>query len=224
VVDFRTTGNLINSLAVHEDLGAGNDYSYTDLYNGISGVPLTMDLNMGAGSDGVLMNFGKIVNSKVTVNSALGDGTDMFNAVLFSGVSGTSIVNMNVAGQTGADRVDYNLMGKIDSTAAVNIRADNTVTANDRMIVRYRGELDGTLTASANGAASIYGVQALFALDPASTGSVTMLVQSPTGPVGSTARVTDHTGGPKVTVLDRLEDILTEGPGLKVNTFVPVTI
>ena len=39
-VDFRTTGNLIHALTLHEDLGAGNDYSYTDLYNGVSGVPL----------------------------------------------------------------------------------------------------------------------------------------------------------------------------------------
>src|SRR5262249_46585402 len=47
-VDFRTTGNLIHALTVHEDLGAGNDYSYSDLYNGISGVPLTLDLSAGA--------------------------------------------------------------------------------------------------------------------------------------------------------------------------------
>jgi len=218
-VDFRTTGNLIHALSLHEDLGAGNDYSYTDLYRGISGVPLVLDINAGAGTDSVVTQFGTIDRSYVSVHAALGDGADYFNAVMFSGVGPRSVVNMSVTGQGGADRVDYNLMGKIDATSSVTVYADNTATANDRLVARYRGELDGKLTLDVNGAASMYGVQALFALDAASTGSVTTVVQTATGTVGSTARVTDHTGLPKITVLDRLENILTEPAGIDVVKF-----
>src|SRR5438132_5087179 len=61
-VDFRTTGNLIHALSLHEDLGAGNDYSYTDLYNGVSGVPLNIDLDGGVGADSGVVHFGQIKN------------------------------------------------------------------------------------------------------------------------------------------------------------------
>lgn len=218
-VDFRTTGNLLHALSLHEDLGAGNDYSYSDLYRGISGVPLVLDVNAGAGTDSVVTHFGTIDRAYVNVRAALGDGADYFTAVMFSGVGPRSVVNMGVAGQGGADRVDYNLMGKIDATSTVTIYADNTVTSNDRLITRYRGELDGKLNLNVNGAASLYGVQALFTLDAASTGTLTTTVKTATGTIGSTARVTDHTGSAKVTVLDRLENILTEPYGIDVTRF-----
>jgi len=223
-IDFRTTGNLVTALNLHEDLGAGNDYSFTDLYRGVSGVPLNIDIDGGSGADTVLANFGTINNSKVNVHAALGDGADSCNIILFNGVSGNSTVNLNVAGQSGPDRVDYNLMGKIDAAASLNIHADNTVGANDRLIVRYRGELDGKLTVDADKAASLYGVQALFALDAASTGTLTTVVRDGNGEFGSTLQVIDHTDGPKVTILDRLENILTEAPGTKLTTFDPAAI
>ena len=223
-VDFRTTGNLVHALNLHEDLGAGNDWSYLDLYRGVSGVPLNIDIDGGAGADSVVAHFGAINNAAVNVHAALGDGADNSTMVLFSGVSGTSTVNMNVAGQNGPDRVDYNLMGKIDATAALNIHADNTTTANDRLVVRYHGELDGALNVDVDKAATMYGVQALFALDAASTGSLTTVVRDGTNMTGSTARVTDHTGGSKVTILDRLENILTAGPGIMVTPFIPLAI
>jgi hypothetical protein len=220
-VDFRTTGNLITALNLHEDLGAGNDYAYTDLYNGISGVPLNIDIDGGAGADSAVMHFGAITKSTVNVHAALGDGADSFSAVMFAGAGPNSVVNMSVAGQGGPDRVDYNVMGKIDATATVTVQADNTAAANDRLVVRYHGELDGKLNVNVNGAASLYGVQALFGLDPASTGSLTTVVQTGTTAIGSTAQVTDHAGGTVVTILDRLENILTEPMGMTVTRFTP---
>jgi hypothetical protein len=224
IVDFRTTANLVTALHLHEDLGAGNDYSFMDLYRGVSGGPLNIEVNGGTGADAVLAEFGTINNAPVNFHAALGDGADSCNVVLFNGVSGHSTVNMNVAGQSGPDRVDYNVMGKIDAAAKLNIHADNTTTANDRLIVRYRGELDGAFNLDVDKAAAMYGVQALFALDAASTGTLTTIVRDGTNEFGSSLQVTDHTGGTKVTILDRLENILTEAPGTKVTVFNPAAI
>jgi hypothetical protein len=43
------------------------------------------------------------------------------------------------------------MMGKIDATSTVTVQADNTATANDRLVVRYHGELDGKLLLDASG-------------------------------------------------------------------------
>jgi hypothetical protein len=223
-IDFRTTGNLLTALNLEEDLGGGNNSSYTDLYDGIQAVPVNLTINTGAASDSVLMNFGTINNANVNVHANLGDGPDSFNAIMFNGASGNSKVNMNVSGQNGPDRVDYDMYGKIDAKATVNIAADNTVSTNDRLVVRYHGELDGALKVAANGAASLYGVQALFQLDAASTGTLTVTVTNGRTTEGSIAQVTDHTSGPKTTILDRLENFLTEMPGMRVTHFMPVAI
>src|SRR5205085_6150977 len=116
----------------------------------------------GSGADSANTQFAAIANAQVTGHFAMGDGADACTTVLFSGASGNSTVNLAVAGQTGADRVDDNLMGKIDAAANVTVRADNTTTANDRLVVRYKGELDGKLNVNVDKAATLYGVQALF--------------------------------------------------------------
>jgi hypothetical protein len=222
VIDFRTTGTLKHALDFETDLGAGNDRVSIDLYRGIVGAPVNLDLNTGAGNDSTLIQFGVINNSQVDVHEALGAGNDNASLVMFNGLSGHSQMNIDVAGESGADRVDLNMMGKIDATAAVNARVANVDGSNDRLLVRYRGELDGSVNVRTDHAASQYGIQGWFALDAASMGTFTTSIIDDSGAVGSSLTVTDHTGGPKISVLDRLDNTLTSPPGTKVTYFTPM--
>lgn len=220
-IDFRTTGNLLHALDIHVNLGAGTDRAYFDLYRGISGVPLDIDIAAGTGPDSVDVMFGAITAATVNVHAAMGYGADTTTVTMFNGASGASRVNLDVAGETGADRVDLNVMGKIDAAAIVNQRVENVADANDRVLLRYRGELDGKLNVNIDKAAAQYGVQSRFALDAASVGTLRTVVSNGTAVFGSSLIVTDHTGDAKVSVLDRLENILTSPPGTKVTRFRP---
>lgn len=215
-VSFQLTKNMLTALDLDIDLGAGNDRAAIDLYRGLSGVPLDISLDGGAGYDSAQVQFGAINNSNVHLNASLGQGSDTMNVVFFNGVSGTSTVDANIAGASGADRIDCNVMGKIDAGSTLNLHIANAMDANDRLVLRYRGELDGNLRADIDGAAASYGAQARFALDAASDGTVSTRVHDAIGVHESSAQVIDHSGTARITILDRLERLLTELPGVKV--------
>jgi hypothetical protein len=215
-VSFQLTRNMLTALDLDVDVGAGNDRVAIDLYRGVSGVPLEIEIDGGVGYDSAQVQFGKINNANVTLDASLGQDSDSANVVFFDGVSGNSKIDANVSGDTGADRVDFNIMGKIDSAANLDIHASNSLDANDRLLLRYRGELDGNLSAEIDGAAAAYGVQARFALDPTSEGTLAVRARNAKGVRESSAQVTDHTGDAKVTILDRLENRLTAPAGIKV--------
>jgi hypothetical protein len=221
VIDFRTTGTLRHLLDLDIDLGAGNDRAYLDLYRGISGVPLNIDIEGGTGNDSVEAHFGSIDNAFVTFDADLGQGNDDATVVLFGGISRRSRANFELAGDSGADRFDLNVMGRIDAEAALNAHIGNIGNADDRVLVRYKGELDGQLNLNVEKAAARYGIQSRFALDAGSTGTLNAIVSDGASSWGSSLMVTDHFGGPKVSVLDRLENILTNPAGTKVAKFVP---
>src|SRR5262245_37535759 len=161
-IDFRNTGTLKHALDLDLNLAAGNDRAVIDLYRGISGVPVNIDVDGGDGSDWMQVQFGLIVNSQVSMHGGLGAGNDYASIVMFNGLSGHSQADFDIAGDAGADRVELNLMGKIDSTAVVNAHVENIPGADDRLLVRYRGELDGKLNITADDAANRYGIQAWF--------------------------------------------------------------
>lgn len=215
-INFQLTRNMLTALDLDVDGGSGNDRIAIDLYRGISGVPLNIDIDGGAGYDSTQVQFGKINNAHVKLDASLGQDADSANIVFFDGISGNSKVDANISGDTGADRVDCNIMGKIDSAADLDIHASNSLDANDRLVLRYRGELDGNLSANIDGAASGYGVQARFALDATSDGTLSVRARNAKGVHESSAQVTDHFGNPKLTILDRLENRLTQPAGIKV--------
>jgi hypothetical protein len=214
-LDYRLTATMLRAEDLDIDMGAGNDRVRMDLYRGISGVPLNLSVAGGAGNDSAEIRFGTINNANVNVHAALGAGADTFSLIMFSGLTGNSHMTVDAAGNGGADKVDMNLMGKIDAGATLDIHAANSADANDRLVVRYKGELDGKLNVTVDQAAVDYGVQGYFALDPASTGKVTATVNDGHLLHHSSVVVTDHTGGPKVSVLDRLGETLTESVGMK---------
>jgi len=216
VIDYRLTKSLILKQHLDIDTAGGNDNVRVDLYRGISGVPLDLDIDTGVGRDATEVRFGAISNANVDAAIALGNDADSLTFIMFNGASGKSRVALDVAGNNGADRVDINLMGKIDAAAIVDVRASNVLDANDRLTVRYRGELDGKLNLVIDKAAAGYGVQGHFTLDAASDGKLTAKVVDAKKTYVSSAFVTDATGGPKVTVLDRLVHRLTEPRGVRV--------
>src|SRR5205814_356669 len=105
---------------------------------------------------------------------------------------------------------------KIDAAATLDIKASNAALANDRLVVRYKGELDGKLNVTIDRAAAGYGVQGYFALDAGSTGKLSTVVDNGQKSYRSSFVVTDHSGLKKVSVLDRLGLFLTEADGTKV--------
>jgi len=159
------------------------------------------------------VRFGTVSDANVNLHATLGTGADNLSVIMFSGLSGKSHLAMDLAGNTGADRVDLNLMGKIDTAATLDIHAANTPDANDRFIVRYKGELDGKMNVDIDRAASDYGVQGHFTLDANSTGKLSAVVNDGKMIYTSSIVVTDHTGGSKVAILDRLGRYLTEPMG-----------
>ena len=142
-VNFGLTGNMLTALELDMDLGAGNDHAYMDFYAGISNTALNVDVHGGAGNDSVESIYGLMNNAKVAYHAALGDGADSSSVTLFQGLSGKSTASFDVAGETGADRLDFNVMGKIAAPSTLNLHAENSQDANDRVTMRYRGELDG---------------------------------------------------------------------------------
>jgi hypothetical protein len=221
VIDFRTTGMLRHMLELDMDLNSGNDRAYLDLYRGISGVPLNIDIEGGTGNDSVEAHFGTISNGYVTFNAALGEGNDSATIALFKGLSGNSQASFGLSGDSGADRFDLNIMGKIDAASMLNAHIENQADADDRVLVRYKGELDGQFNLNVDKAASRYGVQSRFALDADSAGTLNAVVSDGTTTWASSLVVVDHTGGTKVSVLDRLDNILTSPAGTKVTIFAP---
>lgn len=223
-VVFALNGTLKTALEMDLDLGAGNDHAYMDFYRGVANSALNVNVNAGAGNDSVESIYGTMTNAAVSYKASLGTGNDGSNVTLFNGLSGNSKATFDVAGETGADRVDFNVMGKIDAAAAATLHAENSTDANDRVTIRYRGELDGTLTADVDKAASWYGVQSKFTLDAASIGTLTTVVRDATGAYGSTLTVTDHTSGPIASDIDRLDHYLSEMTGAHVSHFDPSAI
>ncbi len=223
-VDFRLNGALQSPLELDMNLGAGNDRAYMDFYPGIVGTSLKVDLHGGAGRDSVEALFGNMTNANVSYRAALGDGADTSDVDLFSGASGHTKATFDVAGDSGADHVNFIAAGKIDSAAQVTFRAEHESDANDRLTVRYRGELDGRLNVDVDKAASKYGVQSYFLLDAASTGTLTAVVRDGSGSYGSTLQLTDHNDGPQRSDIDRLDHYLTETDGTLVTHFDPTVI
>ncbi|MFL5338806.1 MAG: hypothetical protein ACJ8F7_01450 [Gemmataceae bacterium] len=223
-VYFALAGTLKTALKMDMDLGAGNDHASMDFYRGISNSAVNVNVRAGVGNDSVESIYGTMTDAAVSYKASLGTGNDASSVTLFNGLSGNSKATFDVAGDTGADRVDFNVMGKIDAAAALKLHAENSTDANDRVTIRYRGELDGTLTANVDKAASWYGVQSKFTLDAASTGSLTAVVRDATGAYGSTLTVTDHTAGPVASDIDRLDHYLSEMTGTNVTHFDPSAI
>ncbi len=214
-LDYRLTANRLNAEDLNIDMGAGNDHVRLDLYRGVSGVPLNLNLDLGAGNDSAEVLFGPVDNADVKVKAALGAGADSLTFVMFNGLSGKSHLALDVAGGGGADRVDVNVMGKIDAGSTLDVHAANTASADDRFVVRYKGELDGKLNVTIDQAAAGYGVQGYFALEAASAGKLTTSVDDGHKSYHSSLVVSDHGGLKKVTVLDRLGLFLTEADGTK---------
>ena len=129
----------------------------------------------GDGKDSVEVRFAQIVNSDVHAHVTLGADADSMNLVMFSGLSGHSNMDVDVAGNSGADRVDMNLMGRIDAGSSLALHADNVADANDRLIV-HQGPADGKMNVDIDQSAAQYGVQGRFEVDGASTGQLTTTV------------------------------------------------
>ena len=221
VVYFQTSGILRQALELDVDTGAGSDRENLNLQRGINGTALTTNLTEGPGADSINLSFGSIQNANVNVNASLHSSRDYFSSVVFYGVSGNSTLNYNIQGNGSADHVDLNLMGKIDSTATVNVLDQNTPNANDRLSIRYRGELDGALNINVQQAAVWYGVQSQFTLYPASTGQINLKLSDAWYEYDSSLVVTDHTGGNKVSIIDPLQEILTSPSGTQVTAQSP---
>jgi hypothetical protein len=215
-VDYRLTGNRLNAEELNVDLGAGNDRLRMDLFKGVTGVPLNLTLDAGAGNDSAEILFGPVNNADVKVKASLGAGSDTFTFVMFSGLTGKSHMNLDINGGGGADRVDTDLMGKIDAGSTLDVHAANTASADDRLVVRYKGELDGNLNATIDQAAASYGVQGYFSLEAGSAGKLTAAVNDGHANYRSSLVVTNHGGLKKVSILDRLGLVLTEPVGTMV--------
>jgi len=221
---FQTKGTLLHALELDMDLGAGNDNADLNFDRGISGAPVHLNLGAGMGLDSMDLTFGNIANSEVDVTGNLGHKHDTFHSVLFGGLSGNSVLNYNLQGNGAANLVDLDLRGKIDATAALNVLDQNTPSANDRLKIRYHGELDGVMNVDVDQAAAWYGVQSQFTLDAASTGTLNVKLMDAWYEYDSSLTVTDHSGGPKVSVIDRLAGFLTSPDGTMVSTEGPLPL
>ena len=221
IIYVQNSSVLKHALELDIDTGGGSDHEYLNFQRGLSGAPMSLNLATGAGADSVYLSFGNILNSKVNVNASLHNNYDMFSAVVFYGLSGNSTLNYNIQGNGKADHVDVNLMGKIDSTASVNVIDQNTPAANDHFRIRYRGELDGLLNVDVKQAAVWYGVQSQFTLDPLSTGTIKVELSDAWNEYDSSLVVTNHTSGWIVSIIDPLENVLTSPTGTLVTAQPP---
>jgi hypothetical protein len=221
IIYVQNSSVLKHALELDIDPGKGNDHEYLNFQRGISGAPLSLDLAAGAGADSVDLSFGNIQNSNVNVKANLHNNKDIFSSVLFYGLSGTSTLNYNIQGNGMADHVILNFIGKIDSAASINVVDQNTPTANDRLSIRYRGQLDGNLNINVQQAAVWYGVQSQFTLDPVSMGTLKVQLSDAWNEYDSSLVVTDHSGGVKVSIIDPLEKVLTGPTGTLVTAKAP---
>ncbi|HLW64068.1 MAG TPA: hypothetical protein VKS79_02035 [Gemmataceae bacterium] len=221
IIYFQNSGVLKHALELDIDTGAGSDHEYLNFQRGLNGAHLGLDLVAGAGADSVDLSFGNIQNSKVNVNANLHSSKDVFSSVLFYGLSGNSALNYNIQGNGMADHVVLNFMGKVDSAASINVVDQNTPNANDRLSIRYRGELDGQLNLNVQQAAVWYGVQSQFTLYPSSMGTLNVRLSDAWNEYDSSLVVTDHTGGAKISIIDPLEEVLTGPTGTMVTAKAP---
>jgi hypothetical protein len=135
----------------------------------------------GAGTDQVWLQVGKLVNSTLNCNVALGLGNNAFNGFLNSDLLGYSAANIMVNAAGGNNLLLMNAHHvNVAQTAAINVGLQGG-GGTDIISTDYQGELNGTLTVRNHGWGGNDQLTMKIAADPGSIGRIDSLTSGDAG-------------------------------------------
>jgi hypothetical protein len=172
---YGMTGPAKRNLNLTVNLGSDTNRANLSLLNDLVGRLDTINVVGGAGNDQVWLQVGKLVNSTLNCNVALGLGNNAFNGFLNSDLLGYSHANINVNAAGGNNLLLMNAHHvNVASTASINVGLQGGA-GTDIIATDYLGELDGMLTVRHHGGGGNDALTMKLAADPGSIGRIDSL-------------------------------------------------
>jgi hypothetical protein len=181
VFAYAMTGPAKKNLNLIVNLGSETNRANISLLNDIVGRRETINVVGGAANDQVWLQVGKLVNSTLNCNIALGSGNNAFNGFLNSDLLGYSAANIMVNAAGGNNLLLMNAHHvNVAQTAAINVGLQGGA-GTDIISTDYLGELNGLLTVRHHGGGGNDSLTMKVGADPGSIGKIDALTAGDAG-------------------------------------------